>query len=83
MAIVPYKLAIASALSVSVIWITCILLVSIFPGMMSSMTSLMFHIDMGSIDWQITSVGAIVGLIVWALTAGLAGWLLGYAYNKL
>jgi hypothetical protein len=51
--------------------------------MMSSMTSLMFHIDMGSIDWQITSVGAIVGLIVWALIAGFAGWLLGYAYNKL
>ena len=36
--------------------------------------------DMG---WHLTLVGALWGLVAWAVVAGFSGWLLATIYNRL
>ena len=78
-----YKFCLASAISFSVIWIVCSLLVWLFPEMMMSMAGDMLHADLASICWQLSFKGILAGLAGWAITAGIICWLLAYFYNNL
>lgn len=78
-----YKFCLASAISFSIIWIVCSLLVWFFPEMMMSMAGDMLHADLSSIDWQLSFRGVLTGLVAWAVTAGVIGWLLAFFYNRL
>lgn len=78
-----YKFGLASAISFSVIWLVCSLLVWLFPRMTMSIAGEMLHADMTSLGWQLSSTGVVTGLIGWAFTAGVIGWFLVVIYNKL
>ncbi|AGS39631.1 DUF5676 family membrane protein [Cycloclasticus zancles] len=78
-----YKFGLASAISFSVIWLVCSLLVWLFPKMTMGIAGEMLHADMTSLGWQISSTGVVTGLIGWAVTAGVIGWFLVVIYNKL
>lgn len=78
-----YKFGIASAISASVLWVICSLLVMLLPSMMSSMSGDMLHMQLNDIGWHLTLIGVAKGLVAWFVLAGIAGWLLAAIYNRL
>lgn len=78
----PGSFALASALTASVLWIVCAALFLALPGAMMTMTGHMTHMDAGAMSWVFGLYGLIIGLVAWALTAALGGWLLAVFYNR-
>ncbi|ABO25119.1 DUF5676 domain-containing protein [Shewanella loihica] len=74
--------AFACALAFALIWIVCSLLVVAMPMMMSDMTGHMLHTNWQTMGWQMNFSGFVLGGIVWALVAGLVGWLIAIFYNR-
>lgn len=66
----------------AVLWATCSVLVALMPGPMMSITAHMFHSDMGGFSWTLTWTGFFIGLVSWTVWAAVAGWLIGWAYNR-
>ena len=79
----PIALAIASALTIAIIWTLCSLLVFALPSMMSSMTGHMIHTHLESFTWMLTWTGYLIGLISWSVWAAITGWLLAVVYNRM
>lgn len=77
------KFGIASAISASILWIICSVLVIFLPSMMLSMSGDMVHMQLNNMGWNLTFIGAVKGLIAWFAMAGLAGWILAGIYNRL
>lgn len=77
------KFGLACAISASVFWVVCSLLVMGIPSMMLSMTGDMLHLQLTDIGWHLTFLGAVTGLVAWFIAAGAAGWLLATTYNRL
>jgi len=73
----------ASAISASVLWVICSVLVLVLPSMMLSMSGDMLHMQLNGMGWQLTLIGVVKGLVAWFVTAGVAGWLLAAIYNRL
>ncbi len=82
MSLKPIALANASAATAAVLWIICSLFVSSMPSMMMDMTGHMLHADLTSQMWTMTMIGFVFGLILWAVTCWITGWLLATFYNK-
>ena len=78
-----YKFCLASAISFSVVWVVCSLLVWLLPEVMMSFAGDMLHADLTAIGWQLSFKGVLAGLAGWAITAGVIGWLLAFFYNRL
>jgi uncharacterized membrane protein len=83
MKINPVKFGLACALSVSILWIVCSILVMVIPPMMLSMSGHMLHMELAGMSWHITLLGVFTGLVGWFVTAGIGGWLLAAIYNCL
>jgi hypothetical protein len=77
------KFGLACAISASVLWVICSLLVMALPSMMLSMSSDMLHMQLTDMGWHLTLIGAVKGLVAWFIAAGVAGWLLAATYNRL
>lgn len=77
------KFGLAAALSVSIIWLVCSVLVWALPGMMMGMSEAMLHIDTVPMGWHLSILGVFFGLVAWSLTAGISAWLMALIYNKL
>jgi len=75
------KLGIAAVLTTAVIWAVCTALVALLPGSMMGLSGHMVHADLGELSWTLTWAGYFVGLVVWSVSAGVAGWLFGMFYN--
>ncbi len=72
----------ASASAVAVLWIICSVFVMGIPGSMMDMSGYMVHADLSEMNWEMTAVGFLYGLIIWSIMAGLTGWLIGIFYNR-
>jgi hypothetical protein len=83
MKINPIKFSLACALSASIFWIACSILVMTIPAMMLSISGDMLHIELSRIGWHLTLLGVFAGLLGWFVTAGIGGWLLATIYNCL
>jgi len=77
------KFGIACALSVSVLWLVCSILIMVMPSAMLSMSGDMLHMELVEMDWHLTLSGVINGLLGWFAAAGIGGWLLAVVYNRL
>jgi 2TM family of unknown function (DUF5676) len=75
-------LGLAFAVTATLIWVICSLLVVAMPNEMMSMSGSMFHADFANAMWTMTIVGFVVGLVIWTTTAFAIGWLVGAFYNK-
>ena len=75
--------AVASAITAAVVWIICSLLVWIVPGVMMSLTTDLFHMEMGKSGFVLTPIGVIWGLLGWSLFAGIFAGILAKVYNLL
>lgn len=73
----------ASAVSAAVVWIICSLLVWMMPGAMMSVTTNLFHMEMGKSGFVISPMGVFWGLVGWSLFAGIFAYILATAYNLL
>lgn len=78
-----YKFGLACAVSASILWIICSLLVMFMPSMMLSTSGDMLHVQLNDMGWHLTIAGIAKGLFAWFLMAGIAGWLLAGIYNRL
>lgn len=78
----PMKFGLAAAISFSLIWLLCSLLVMLAPAMMLSMSGDMTHMNLAGMGWHLTLPGFITGLLGWFVFAGLGGWLLAAIYNR-
>ena len=77
------KFGMASAISASILWIICSVLVMFLPSMMLSMSGDMLHMQLNDMGWHLTFTGAVKGLVAWFVMAGLTGWMLATIYNRL
>lgn len=77
------KFGMASAISASVLWVICSILVMVLPSMMLSMSGDMLHMQLNGMGWHLTLIGVMKGLVIWSVAAGVAGWLLAAIYNRL
>lgn len=75
--------ALASAITVAIVWIICSLLVWMMPGAMMDTTGSMVHMDISKFGWMLSLTGFFWGLIVWSFFAGIFAWLLAAIYNAL
>jgi hypothetical protein len=66
-----------------ILWVICSILVVFLPGGMMSMTGQMLHMDATGVAWTMTWVGFLIGLVCWTVWAMVAGWLIGWIYNRL
>ena len=73
----------ASGATVGVLWIICSVIVWFLPGPMMSVSGHMVHGDFGMMNWSLSLVGVIIGLITWVFVAALTGWLFAAIYNRL
>ena len=78
----PRALAIASAVTVAIIWTVCSLFVLALPSMMSGMTGHMLHAHPHTFTWILTLTGYLVGLVAWCAWAALMGLLIAVVYNR-
>lgn len=77
------KFGMASAITATIVWIICSLLVWMVPGAMMNMTTNLFHMEMGKSGFMLTPIGVIWGLVGWSLFAGVFALILATIYNLL
>lgn len=77
------KFGLACAISATILWVICSVLVMIIPTMMLSMSGDMVHMPLNDMGWHLTFSGAAKGLLAWFVLAGVTGWLLAATYNRL
>ena len=77
------RLAMSVGIATAVLWIVCSASVALMPGVMMGITGHMFHASMEGISWTLTWAGFLIGLVAWVVSAVVAGWLIGWFYNRL
>ena len=77
------KIGISSAVTFSIVWLICSLVVYLAPQLMMSITGHMMHAEMGQNTWTLTLPSVLIGLIAWAGLSGITGWLIATIHNKL
>ncbi|MAZ89949.1 MAG: hypothetical protein CL693_20120 [Cellvibrionaceae bacterium] len=82
MKIQSIKFGVACALSASLLWTACSVLVIVFPSMMLSMSGDMLHMDLMEMKWHLTTWGFVQGLMGWFIATGVGGWLIAAIYNR-
>ncbi len=78
-----FKFGLACSISAIVLWVIYSVFVAAMPAMMMSMSGDMVHMQLQDMGWHLTLVGALWGLVAWAVVAGFSGWLLATIYNRL
>ncbi len=78
-----YKLGLATAITLAVVWVICSLLVLALPALMMQMGGHMLHTDLGAAQWTLHWPGFIIGLVLWSLLGGLLVWAVAAVYNRL
>lgn len=81
MRIQPLKFALAASITALILWFFCSLLVWWQPQFMMAMSGEMFHLNMASVEWNMSVAGVVKGGILWAVFAAIFAWLLAYLYN--
>ena len=79
----PVKFGLACAIAFSVIWIVCSVLVMLFPSGMMQMTGGMVHGDLSQMQWDMSLLGIMTGLVAWAMVSGVTGFLIALIYNRM
>ena len=79
----PLSFGIASAITATVLWIICSFIVYVLPRSVMDISGHMMHTDLSEITWVLSIYGVLIGLVAWALFAGVFGWLLAFTYNLL
>lgn len=77
------KFGLAWAITFGIFWIICSLLVWLMPGMMMGISGHMVHGDLSAMQWHLSFAGVLLGLVAWALLAGITGWVVAAVYNRL
>ena len=77
------KFGIACAVSASILWLICTLLVMVMPGVMMTMSGDMVHMQLSDMEWQISLSGVILGMVGWFMIAGAMGGASAVIYNRL
>ncbi|MEX2469294.1 MAG: DUF5676 family membrane protein [Pseudohongiellaceae bacterium] len=77
------KFGLAAAYAASLFWIICSLLVAILPGISMRMGGYMVHADLTGMNWSLGILGFVVGLLMWALSAGIFAAATAAIYNNL
>ncbi|AOE49858.1 hypothetical protein KS2013_1138 [Kangiella sediminilitoris] len=79
------RLGIATALGLAVIWILCVVLVWLLPGMTMAVFADMMHGKASEMvmGWHLTLSGFFVGMFAWSVCGGITAWLIGTIYNKM
>ncbi len=78
-----FKLGLAAAIIVAIVWTICALFVVLLPETMMAMSGHMLHADFHEYRWTMHFQGFVVGLVMWTLLAGLLVWATALIYNKL
>jgi len=76
------KLAIATAITFSILWVICSAFIALIPDLSMSLTGTMLHTNLSAMSWAQTWFGFFVGLEAWALLGGISAWLIAYLYNR-
>lgn len=76
-------LALALAITVTILWALCGLFVWLTPGMMIGMSGHMIHTDLSDLQWHMPLSGFLLGGIFWIALAAITGYLIGAVYNRL
>ena len=66
-----FKFGLACSISAIVLWVICSVFVAAMPAMMMSMSGDMVHMQLQDMGWHLTLVGALWGLVAWAVVACL------------
>tara|TARA_R110000822_G_scaffold187752_29_gene326987 strand:+ start:11925 stop:12182 length:258 start_codon:yes stop_codon:yes gene_type:complete len=77
------KLAIATGLTFSLLWILCIVVVMLFPQQLMHLSGAMMHMDSSQWQWAMNIEGAVIGLLAWGFIGGATAWLIATTYNRL
>ena len=76
------KLAIATAIAFSILWVICSAFIALIPDLSISLTGAMLHANLSAMAWTLTWFGFFVGLVAWALLGVISAWLIAYLYNR-
>ena len=76
------KFGLAAAYAVAIVWVICSLLVLLLPGTSMNMGGYMMHADFTGMNWHMGLTGFFLGLVLWALIAGIFASLMAAIYNK-
>ncbi|MGB1311560.1 MAG: DUF5676 family membrane protein [Leucothrix sp.] len=76
------KIGYAAAAVFALVWLICSTLVWILPSIMLTMSGHMVHSDLSGMEWNMSPIGFMVGLLAWSLIAGGIASLIAYIYNK-
>jgi hypothetical protein len=77
------KIGISSAVSFGILWLVCSAAVYFIPQPIMTITGHMMHADLSAVGGTLTVSGFVTGLLAWAATAGVCGWLIASIYNRL
>lgn len=77
------KFGMAAAIVTAILWTICSAVVLTMPMGAIRMSGYMMHADVGPMTWAFSGPGFFVGLLVWAVSAGLVAWALAAVYNRL
>lgn len=74
--------AFACAASFSFVWVVSSLFIITMPDMMSPMAGNIMFSDWQGMIWNVPLLGVVIGGALWALFAGVLGWLIASIYNR-
>ncbi len=70
-------------ITTSFLWIICSLFVALFPELSAAITGQMLHMDSQQIHFRLNWSDFLLGLLIWVVSAVVAGWLFSISYNRL
>ena len=79
----PIKIGISAALSFSLLWVICSIVVHFSPQPMMLVSGHMVHANLSGMSWTLTWTGFLIGLVAWAGVAAITAWLTAIIYNTL
>ncbi|WP_108721582.1 DUF5676 family membrane protein [Alteromonas abrolhosensis] len=74
--------AFACAASFSFVWVVSSLFITTMPDMMSPKAGNIMFTDWQGMRWNVPLLGVVIGGALWALFAGVLGWLIASIYNR-
>ena len=78
-----FKLGLATAIVLAIIWLICGALVVVIPAAMMQMSGHMLHADLSGGAWSMHWVGFLFGLVLWSVLGGALVWAVAALYNRL
>lgn len=82
MSINVFKLSISVAIAVGLVWSFCFLAVLIAPELAAVMMEHMMHLNMDTMEWQLSIQSFLVGGAIWMVFALAITWLSARIYLR-